>query len=142
METQSLSIIVIDDELDQVDMTVMLLQSRGHRAVGSTDGLQAVTLVTDEDAAVVVLDFMMNGVNGGDVCRAIRADSRTRDVRIVLLSGTSEVEIRRSCTQYDMYVSKPPTSQALFRAVEALQASLQFDRPTGPEQFSKPPNPC
>lgn len=74
-------------------------------------------MATGEDAEVVVLDFMLVNMTGGDVCRALRAEPKTRGVRIVLLSGRPEVEIRRSCTQYDAYVRKTATGKALFKAV-------------------------
>lgn len=117
---QPLNIIVIDDEADQVELTVMLLQLRGHKATGTTDGSRAVELVAAEHASVVLLDFMLGRTTGGDVCQALRAESRTQDVRVVLLSGTPEVEIRRTCTLYDAYLRKPPTSNALFRVIEGM----------------------
>lgn len=117
-QVQPKTVVVIDDELDLVELTVLLLQSSGHRAIGSTDGSKAVAMVTGEDAEVVVLDFMLAGMTGGDVCEALRAEPRTREVRIVLLSGTPEDVIRRSCTQYDTYLRKPANSTALFEAIK------------------------
>ena len=112
------TIVVIDDELDQVDLAVLLLQSAGHRAIGSTDGAQAVAMVTAEGADSVVLDFMLNGMTGADVCEALRSEPKTRHVRIVVVSGTPEREIRRSCTLYDAYLKKPASSSALFEALQ------------------------
>ena len=111
------TIVVIDDEADLVDLTVMLLEAAGHRVVGSTDSFQAVGLVIREGAEIVVLDFEMPGMDGGDVAKALRAEPRTQGIRIVFLSGTAEAEIRRSCTQYDAFLRKPATSKALFAAV-------------------------
>ena len=117
-QVQSKTVVVIDDELDLVESTVLLLQSSGHLATGSTDGSKAVAMVTAENAEVVVLDFMLAGMTGGDVCVALRAEPKTREVRIVLLSGTPEDIIRRSCTQYDTYLRKPANGAALFEAMK------------------------
>jgi CheY-like chemotaxis protein len=118
---RSRNIVVIDDEPDQVDLTVALLQASGHRAIGSTDGAKAVALVTGQGGeVVVVLDFMLSGMTGGDVCSALRAEPATRQVRIVLLSATPEREIRLSCTQYDTYLSKPTSHRALSEAIESV----------------------
>lgn len=115
---QPRTVVVIDDELDQVDLTVLLLQASGHHAIGSTDGSEAVALVAGEGGEVVVLDFMLAGMTGGDVCSALRAEPATSQVRIVLLSATSEPDVRRTCTQYDTYLSKPTSRKALFKAIE------------------------
>ena len=116
--TQLKTVVVIDDEVDQVDLTVLLLQSAGHRAVGATDGSQAVAMVAREGAEVVVCDFMLAGMTGGDVCTALRTEPTTCQVRIVMLSGTPEAEIRRSCQRYDVYLTKPVDSAALFQAIQ------------------------
>ena len=61
------SVVVIDDESDQVEITTILLEIAGHRVCGSTDPTQAVQLVVNERAQVVVVDFMMPVVNGAQV---------------------------------------------------------------------------
>lgn len=114
------TIVVIDDEPDQVESTVLLLRALGHQAVGSTDGTKAVALVTGEAGQVVILDFLLGGMTGADVCSALRAVPATREVKIILLSATPEREIRRSCTQYDTYLSKPTSRTALVKALEKV----------------------
>ena len=113
------SILVIDDVSDLLDLTVMLLQLAGHRVVGSTDGAKAVASVIKERVDVVVLDFLLVGMTGGDVCAALRAHPTTRDVKIILVSGTPEDVIRRTCTQYNAFLRKPAAGAALLGAIDA-----------------------
>lgn len=120
LTSQPRSVVVIDNEPDQLELAVLLLQTAGHRTVGTTDGGDAVALVTGSGGEVVVLDFMLTGMTGCDVCDALRSDPTTRDVRIVILSGTPEREIRRMCTHYDAYLSKPVSSRALTKAIETV----------------------
>ena len=96
----------------------MLLEFRGHRAIGSTDAESAVALVKVQSANVAVLDFNMPGMTGGDVCEALRSDPQTCKVRVVILSGAPESEIQCSSSRYDEYLSKPASSEDLFDAVE------------------------
>lgn len=80
--------------------------------------MYAVAMVMGEGAEVVVLDFMMAGITGGNVCKDLRANPKTCGVQIVMLSGTPEGEIRRSCTQYDTYLRRPVNGTVLVEAIK------------------------
>lgn len=114
------TVVVIDDETDIVDLTVMVLESAGHRAHGATAGKAGVKLAVEHSADIVVLDHLMPGMNGADVGRALRAHSVTHDIKIVMHSATPEATIRVAFTGYDAYLEKPAHGLALLDVVEAL----------------------
>ncbi len=114
------TVVVVDDEPDNVDLTVMVLESAGHTAHGTTAGKKGVSLAVDRAADVVVLDHLMPDMNGAEVGKALRAHPVTRDVKILMHSGTPEATIRASFTHYDAYLAKPARGHELLHAIEAL----------------------
>ena len=114
------TIVVIDDEPDIVDLTVMVLESAGHRAHGTTAGKAVVNLAVEHSADIVVLDHLMPEMNGAEVGRALRAHPVTQDIKIVMHSATPEATIRASFAHYDAYLAKPAHGLALLDVVEAL----------------------
>ncbi len=114
------TVVVIDDEPDIVDLTVMVLESAGHTAHGTTAGKKGVSLAVDHAADVVVLDHLMPDMNGAQVGRALRAHPVTKNIKILMHSGTPEATIRASFTQYDTYLAKPAPGLRLLQAIEAL----------------------
>ena len=114
------TVVVIDDGEDLVESVVMLLQLEGYRAFGTGDGAEGIALVLKERADVVVLDFLMPRMNGGEVGRRLRAEPAARDVKIVLCSGTPEHMVRVAFTGYDTYLAKPVFPEAFLRTIENL----------------------
>ncbi|MDQ2734948.1 MAG: response regulator [Pseudomonadota bacterium] len=114
------TIVVIDDERDNVDLTVMVLESAGHTARGTTEGREGLKLAIEQVPHVVVLDHLMPDMNGAEVGKALRAHPATRYVKILMHSGTPEVTIRIWFTDYDAYLAKPVYGFRLLEAIEAL----------------------
>lgn len=114
------TVVVIDNEPDNVDLTVMVLQAAGHTALGTTAVRNGVGLAVHHAADVVVLDYQMPDMNGAEVGKALRAHPITMDIKIVMHSATPEATIRASFTQYDAYVAKPAPGLRLLQAIAAL----------------------
>ncbi len=114
------TIVVIDDELDNVDLNVMVLQSAGHTAHGATDGRAGLQSAIEHAADIVVLDYVMPGMIGAEVGKALRDHPDTRDVKILMYSGTPEATISASFAHYNAYLAKPAQGLQLLQAIEAL----------------------
>lgn len=82
-------LVVCDDDEYVVEVLSELLQRRGYRVVGVTEGAEAVQVVTSELPAAVVLDLAMPGTSGSDVVAALKRQPQTRDIPIVVVSGLS-----------------------------------------------------
>ena len=89
--TESKTVVVVDNEQDHVDVTVLLLESVGHSAYAASDGLAGVKLVIEMKADIVLLDFAMPVINGADVGKMLREDPATRQTKILMYSSTPEV---------------------------------------------------
>jgi len=118
---QGLVLLVEDDPALQVMMRYNL-DKLGYRVETASDGEGALALLERARPDVVVLDWMLPGVSGLDVCRAIRANPALRDVPVIMLTARSDEQdtIRGLDTGADDYLVKPCSIEALDARLRAL----------------------
>jgi two-component system phosphate regulon response regulator PhoB len=120
-------ILIIEDEAGLTRSLSWYFNKEGyetHAAENGTEGLRkAQTLLPD----VVLLDIMLPGMNGFDVCRELRAGERTRDIPIIMLTAKSEEtdQVVGYSLGADDYVSKPVSNKVLLHKVKALLRRVQ-----------------
>lgn len=112
-------ILVVDDEEDMVSGLEMNLKREGYRVFTALEGSAALKIAVEENPHLMVLDIMMPGMSGLDVCREIR--KKELDTRIIMLSARSEETDRVVGLELgaDDYLAKPFSMrelQALIRA--------------------------
>jgi two-component system, OmpR family, response regulator MprA len=119
MEDQRPRVLVVDDERHIVDFVAMGLEGRGIDVEGVLDGRDALLAVERFRPDVVVLDLMLPGLSGLEVCKRVRAKS---DVPILILSARDEVEDRVHGLNAgaDDYLIKPFAFEELAARVVAL----------------------
>ena len=79
-------ILVVEDDVTVREVVVSYLRAAGHTVVEAADGTTGLALVREDPADLVVLDLMMPGINGLEVCRRLRATPGVgADVPIVML---------------------------------------------------------
>ena len=88
------TVLIVDDDPDIVDLLMATLRPEGFRLLSASDGETALVLARAERPALVLLDWMMPGRTGLEVCRTIRAeaDVQLRQVPVVLLTSRAEEE--------------------------------------------------
>jgi CheY-like chemotaxis protein len=82
-------ILVVDDEAIIRQLTVHVLTDLGHQVVEATSGEEALRLVNEERPDLILLDIMMPGVSGIEVCRQLRANKRTEAIPVIVVSGAN-----------------------------------------------------
>lgn len=103
------TILVVDDEPDIVEIIQYNLEKSGFDVIVAADGPAALEKARDETPDLIVLDLMLPGLEGTDVCRILKQDERTRSIPILMLTAKSE-EIDRIIgleLGADDYVVKP-----------------------------------
>jgi len=132
-------VLVVDDEKDLVDLISYNLQRNGYDAVSAYDGNTAIDLATREPPDLIVLDLMLPGLDGTEVARRLKSDSRTQHVPIVMLTAKAEeTDVVVGLTLgADDYVTKPFSMKILLarlnsvlRRSEPAAASATADTPT------------
>ncbi len=83
-------ILVVDDEPDIAEVLRYNLEKADFEVLTSGDGAQAVELARGERPALVVLDLMLPGMDGEEVCRALRQDEGTRGTPILMLTAKGQ----------------------------------------------------
>ncbi len=87
-------IIVIDDEILIIKRLEALLIPRHYEVISASNGEAALTLVLQEQPDLILLDVLMPGMNGFEVCRQLKDDPVTRLIPVVLMTALGEVEDR------------------------------------------------
>jgi DNA-binding response OmpR family regulator len=111
-------ILVVDDEPKVVKLARDYLVKNGFRVISAGDGLGALAAFRREKPDLVVLDLMLPGMDGREVCRAIRRDSSVPIIMLTALSDESD-QVAGLELGADDYVSKPFSPRALVARVRA-----------------------
>ena len=131
-------ILIVDDEKDIVDLVAYNLEKEGYEVLKAFDGEKALALVRTKKPALVVLDLMLPGIQGLEVCKRLRRDAETASVPIIMLTAKGE-ELDRVIgleVGADDYVTKPFSVKELVARVKAvLRRSGAGRQPDGTEVF-------
>jgi CheY-like chemotaxis protein len=102
-------VLVVDDDDRSRELLRVLLDFEGYRVLMAANGPDALAIVAGEPVDVVVLDFIMPGMGGEEVCRHIRALGLRHRLPIVCLSGMDDPAARQSATAAgaDEFIAKP-----------------------------------
>src|SRR4029450_6491225 len=84
------SILVADDESDVVDLISQNLRTAGFQVSNAIDGTSALSKARNERPALVVLDVMMPGLTGFEVCKQLKGDPSTEGISVLLLTAKTE----------------------------------------------------
>ncbi len=113
------NILVVDDEPKIVEVVSALLTNKGFRVFSAENGSEALDIFGHQNIALVILDLMMPGLSGEEVCVQIRKKSR---VPIIMLTAKIEEEnvVLGLGLGADDYITKPFGLKELYARVEAL----------------------
>ena len=116
------TILIIEDEPSLVDVLTYNLTKEGFEVIVATDGQEGLRLAHTALPDLMILDLMLPVVDGLQVCRQLRSDPKTQDIRILMLTAKSEEvdEIVGFSIGADDYVSKPFKLKPLIHRVKAL----------------------
>jgi DNA-binding response OmpR family regulator len=118
-------ILIVEDEPNIVISLEFLMKREGFEVDVATDGEAALKAASDRTPDLVLLDIMLPKMNGFEVCQKLRADSRWRGVKIVMLTAKGrEAEIAKGLALgADLYVTKPFSTKELVAQVKQLLGS-------------------
>ena len=126
-------VLVVDDDVKTVELVKLYLSRDGYRVLTANNGNDALRLARENHPDLIVLDLMLPGMNGLDVCRILRQES---DVPIIMLTALTTDDDRLTGLNLgaDDYVSKPFSPRELAARVRAVLRRLPGER--GPEKIT------
>jgi len=121
-DTTAAHVLVVDDTPRNVRLLTDLLSAQGYRISTAADGNEALARIAEDQPDLVLLDVMMPGVSGYDVCRRLRADDATRLLPVILVTALDAVDerVRGIEAGADEFLTKPIHQAELFARVRSL----------------------
>ena len=116
------TVLVVEDETDVVDILRYNLGRAGFEVLIAVTGDRGLDMARKMRPDVIVLDLMLPGMTGHEVCRALKGDTRTEVIPIVMLTAKGEPHERVKGLELgaDDYVTKPFSPRELVLRVQAL----------------------
>jgi DNA-binding response OmpR family regulator len=115
-------ILIVDDEPSVVAPIQFLMQQQGYKVMVAERGEDALDLIYQYKPDLVLLDIMLPGIDGYEVCEIIRLNPDFRDIKIIFLTAKGrEAEIAKGLALgADAYITKPFSNAALVAKVKEL----------------------
>jgi two-component system alkaline phosphatase synthesis response regulator PhoP len=135
-EMSGKKVLVVDDDVKTVELVKLYLNRDGYRVLTAYNGNDALQLARENKPDLIVLDLMLPGISGLDVCRILRKES---DVPIIMLTALTTDEDRLTGLDLgaDDYVTKPFSPRELAARVRAVLRRLPGER--GPDKIEYGP---
>jgi len=121
-EKSNLNILIADDDPDIIEFVTYNLSREGYEVTSANDGATAIQLAKDQVPDLIILDVMMPGMDGIEVCRELRSSSKFEDTIITFLTARSEdySQIAGFDSGGDDYITKPIRPRLLVSRINAL----------------------
>jgi CheY-like chemotaxis protein len=118
-EMEPKTVLIVDDEMSNTQLFGMMLELEGYRPVVATDAPAALEVLRQQTPDVMIVDVMLPGVSGLELCNMVRTDLGLADLPIVIVSAKSrladmEAGVAAGAT---IYLTKPVTKAELLGAV-------------------------
>ncbi|HUV43665.1 MAG TPA: response regulator transcription factor [Dehalococcoidales bacterium] len=125
-------VLVVDDDVKTVELVKLYLNRDGYRVLTAYDGVEALRLAREGHPDLIVLDLMLPGIDGLEICRTLRNES---DVPIIMLTArtTDEDKLTGLDMGADDYVTKPFSPRELAARIRAILRRLPGER--GPSEI-------
>ena len=123
------TVLIVDDEQDAADLLAYNLQKAGYKAITACDGEVALQKARDGLPALIILDLMLPVIEGTEVCKRLKADSRTAQIPIIMLTARAEEVDRVVGLELgaDDYVTKPFSPRELVLRVKSILRRARGD---------------
>jgi len=127
-------VLVVDDDVKTVELVKLYLNRDGYRVLTAYDGTEALRLAREGHPDLIVLDLMLPGIDGLEICRTLRGES---DVPIIMLTAktTDQDKLIGLDLGADDYVTKPFSPRELAARVRVVLRRLPGER--GPDEIKR-----
>jgi len=124
METrQTLKVVYIEDDPEMINLVTLILSRRGFLVKGAHGGREGLDLVNIELPDLILLDLMMPDLDGWDLYQQLKANAKTRDIPVIVITAKSQPIDRvlgLHIAKVDDYISKPFHPEDLLNSIEKV----------------------
>ncbi len=115
-------ILTVDDEEINLELVEALMFTLGYEIEKARSGKEALEKISEREPDIILLDVMMPGMNGYEVCRILKEDEKTRHIPVIMITSLNQIEnkIMGIETGADDYLSKPFNKRELIARVKSL----------------------
>lgn len=116
-------ILCIEDEPEMVELIRLILSRAGYEVLGAENGATGLEILEEKAVDLILLDLMMPGMDGWEVYQRLKANERTRDIPVIIVTAKAQ-RIDRVLGLYivgvDDYITKPFSPKELLKSVENI----------------------
>lgn len=119
-------ILCIEDEPEMIDLIRLILSRRGFKVQGASGGAEGLQMLREDPPDLVLLDLMMPDMDGWEVYQQMKADEKTRDIPVIVVTAKAQSIDRvlgLHIAKVDDYISKPFSPQELLASVDRILGS-------------------
>ena len=129
------SILIVDDDKNILDLVQTYLRKDDYRVLTAYDGLRALEIVRQRRPDLIILDLMLPGMDGLDVCRRLRAEGNMVPIIMLTAKTTEEDKLVGLDLGADDYVTKPFSPRELVARVRAALRRVGEQQRQGPSEI-------
>ncbi len=84
-------IMIVDDDADNLELLASILQKKSYRVLRASDGPTALQIAAKDPPDLILLDIIMPGLDGFEVCRQLKADAKLREIPVIFISALNDI---------------------------------------------------
>ncbi|MEI6167600.1 MAG: response regulator [bacterium] len=141
MKTAPAHILVVEDESDILSLLTYSLRREGYEVTGLTNGEQALQLIPQRKPHLILLDLMLPGASGLEICRMLKARSETAGIPVIMVTAKGEdADMVKGLEQgADDYITKPFNMKVLLARIHTALRRRE-PPPLQPDELPKTPD--
>lgn len=116
-------ILCIEDDLEMIDLIRLILAQQGFEVEGAEGGKAGLEMVRKSPPDLILLDLMMPEVDGWEVYQQIKADSKTKDIPVIVVTAKAQnidKVLGLHIAKVDDYITKPFSPKALLESIQNI----------------------
>ncbi len=121
MVTSNTLVMVVDDELQMCNVLRRVLEKEGYEVITAQDGETALRFIPEKKPNVILLDMMMPGIDGREVCRRIRElSTKTKIIYVTAKVEQDPTKLKELRSEADAIIAKPATRKQILSTVSRV----------------------
>lgn len=121
-------LLIVDEEIDASTALKVALEAEGYNVIVAQDGFEGIEKARTENPDVILLDIMMPGMDGFEVCKRLKSDPSSADIPVIMLTAKGEIEDKVEGLELgaDDYVTKPFNLKELKARIKTVLRRSSF----------------